>query len=56
MEGYVLTGRHGLFATYEAFAMKVKITLESKICAGHPDEKITGGLDGSRDRLQQNLF
>ena len=21
LEGYVLTGRHGLFATYEAFAM-----------------------------------
>jgi phosphoketolase len=23
LKGYVLTGRHGLFATYEAFAMVV---------------------------------
>ena len=25
LEGYVLTGRHGLFATYEAFAMVVRV-------------------------------
>ena len=25
LEGYLLTGRHGLFATYEAFAMVVGV-------------------------------
>ena len=42
LEGYLLTGRHGLFATYEAFAMVVRVD-------DRPAREVAGG--GARTAL-----
>ena len=44
LEGYLLTGRHGLFATYEAFAHVIDSMFNQHAKHGHQQEPRSGGL------------